>query len=1302
MADENTNISRTEKFQLPYLATAGKLTPSIESQRYITLDVQLEAIFNVLGNGVISGWELSKTAEPTNGVEGAAANNTLYIKLGKGHINYIAAETTEWYTMSNLPSGKMSYIYATTEEDTPLTKVPVFFFSTIPLTQDNIIALGTAEFDSTGVCTTIADGERKDIGFFNVLFNTILAHKHGQDGVPAVDLANDVKGILSPDSIADIPAERITSGIISPERFSMSHEDLLNAGTISHEDIDSLIEKLQKSNQRLFGDISASNLLTMIIELKKVYPNCDRYFRNLFVMVPGLDNNTFDNDSSFLEPTSAHDTNIVGNSYVNHDGQTIYFNTDAAVVNYNESYVTGAVSVGRTMHASSIDTTVEFRRGRYFSDYIEITGFEGDFDYGYGYGYGEGADYFDIFGISSGITDVYGTSYQYGYGTPDFETLFANNYGYGYGYEYIYNTTALEVSGHVSVRLKRGPVANTLFSKGSLPYYFNKPLASEYMADSTGVDDESLYWGTAPSGVTIYGPNVLTERLTYTPATGTDGAKFDQKIENPKLSVQFETAKDWTVYTNIFLTLKGALDEIAVEYYVQYPFGSSDFNDHGYYEEVLTDMQTVLEQYQWLLKITDSTGAYATTPIFAYDSAKVEQVNIGGLGHYRINVTANGDPLAFALDSFVGIAGVDITDIKKISIVCPSGYAPAINSVVEPCSWDEYIYSIGIGGVDAYMDDIVSDPSPNAIDQLYMVIPANEPAKLETISWLADEPSDSRVLVYIKSVDASDPESGDGFTLLEAASFGNFYSNKHRAGDSGGSASPSGSVVREPAGTHVELKVALQPSVDQAFTPTLHSVTLRYSTEGGEQEIIYDTEAEFYNCNKISNIDITDSNLKLEYFDEVKARRLGQLGKIQELVWSGNTYVDANRPDNTGSHLPLTLDEYLGGNTESSYGRVSAIKRMSDGNLAIADTLKDRVVIIDGRTHSFIKGFYGPKAYANKNSIAEKLKLAFVHYNSSTYTIFAGFSHKLSAVSTSQWSVWNIGGSEGGIKNFYIKPGTASTQDTVDILDCNGLDGNGGGGMVRIKLGDTNQARMDELIAQGGTLKLVLPTSFPLTAITVDAATNIDITTASVGDVDTGSFSQNIEVLEIYYESITRPIDLKCDSSDNLLLAQAIDSAYSMTEAPSILKFNPDTPPSTGTTAQIKFTGSDFSFDKEFLGSVEEIVTSDGESLILVADCNNKRVVLYDPAPDPSIPSTSYPEIYSSASLYPTCATLGSDNLYYITVADKTSSIGGSVVVTSGLSSSATSILEGDLSSPKDVYYIVDITDDSTRLLISS
>ena len=202
-----SNIAYTPKLRLPYINTIGQaITPDMERRRYLSLDVQLDALFSVLGNGVISGWEITTTAPP--GV--STQPNSIYITAGSGHINSLACETLSFSVISNLSGGTstfpgINYIYASTTDATPLTKEVHFFFSNTPLSQDNIIAIGLVTI--TGTTITINTADRVPIGFLSVLLASLVAHRHGKDGISAIDLASEVKGILASENIGDIPAE---------------------------------------------------------------------------------------------------------------------------------------------------------------------------------------------------------------------------------------------------------------------------------------------------------------------------------------------------------------------------------------------------------------------------------------------------------------------------------------------------------------------------------------------------------------------------------------------------------------------------------------------------------------------------------------------------------------------------------------------------------------------------------------------------------------------------------------------------------------------------------------------------------------------------------------------------------------------------------------------------------------------------------------------------------------------------------------------------------------------------------------
>lgn len=1272
--------SRTEKFQLPYLTAPGPVTPAMEAQRYLTLDVQMEALFSVLGNGIINGWELSFFLE--NGT--TKTNNTIYIKPGQGHINYVAAETFIWETVVGLWNGT-NYIYATIDEDTFISKLPIFFTSNIPLSQENIISLGIVDIEND-ICTRILPGDRREIGFITILLNSILTHQHGKDGITPVDLNTDVKGILASENLADIPAERITTGIISPERFSFSHEDLLKAGTITHEDIDSLIEKLQKPNQRLFGDISATNLLKMIIELKKVYPNCDRFFRNLIVVVPGLDNNTFDNPKSFLDPAYAHESTRYENGQTNYvslydldefgGNDLITFNQNAAVVDYKNSYIAGVVSSGSTTHAVSIDTEPEFRRGSFYPDYILISSIGNEFAYGYGYGYGEGLDFFNVFGISSGLTDEYGNLYCYGYGTTDFEEVFTEKYGYGYGYEYIFGRYGGGV-GNVNIKLQKGNYDTAFYHQGDV---MDDPDYNSIVASGSLIDPCTMYADddTKTSSGFPNINNILMHKYHYIPQLGESiqqisGERLIFNISGDENHLDWE---DWSTYTKLYLVLKNTSGApIKIFDFVDNPSPNLT-NNEVYYNGVYP--------YGWQMTITDKNGvAGSTIDVFPFE--KYSLCNLDSrvppwqeLSGYDSSVSPWKHTSDYSLNLLKGEnTGIDMSHISKITIKMTSGYSSLKGGEISPFDWNTYMYQIAIGGSEAYSDSVTS----NKIDKLYIVIPSNEAAKLETISWVADEPSDSRIAIFLRSVDAS--LTGDGFALLEGATWGNPYTNKARGSEE---AKPSGSVVNEQNGTHVEIKAVLYPSIDHALTPILHSITLRYSTAGGEQQQLYATDDDYVEHYTMYNVKIDANSLQILDSTEVKSRRLGHRESFKELYYGDpNTggYHVISRPDYYGNKLPMVLDQYLSEASVSTYNVVASVKKMSDGNLVIVDTLNDRVVIVDSITNEFVRGFYGGKSYSVICTAAPKFQLVFVHYNSVYGVLYAGFTHSVTDVKINYWSINTTEGD-----NYFLDD---EQGDTCIILPCN-LTATGGG-IVKITLGDYSKANLDEMLLSGGDISLTLP---------IDLAAYPAITpnnTIVPANIDSLSFNKKIESWEIYYDLISAPIDVKIDSSDNLLIAQAIKSGYSMTGAPSIYKFSPSYPPCVGGTSLLSVVNGTnpletFLFDSTYFGSVEEFLNSAGEQILLIADVNQKRVVLYNRNSTPPIVIPIY-TVATEISLYPSCATFGSNGKYYITLTDKGEGNGGKVVEKG---SEIKFFLDGHISNPKDVYYL----STSDKLLIST
>ena len=72
-------MKRTSKYQLGYFETNDITTAGPEMQRWETLDTQLYALFNVIGNGVINGWGLQ-----------ASSGLAITVAPGSGNVAFVS------------------------------------------------------------------------------------------------------------------------------------------------------------------------------------------------------------------------------------------------------------------------------------------------------------------------------------------------------------------------------------------------------------------------------------------------------------------------------------------------------------------------------------------------------------------------------------------------------------------------------------------------------------------------------------------------------------------------------------------------------------------------------------------------------------------------------------------------------------------------------------------------------------------------------------------------------------------------------------------------------------------------------------------------------------------------------------------------------------------------------------------------------------------------------------------------------------------------------------------------------------
>ena len=251
---------------------------------------------SIFGNGVLSGW--TATAEELF---------TISISPGVGNINFVAARTEFPATIRELVPNSINYIYAKKVERTRFAEdVDFIVWPTSDLGDPNFLLLAEVVVGSTSI-ESINNDLRQNIGFIELIKAAIKLHKHrgGSQNPTKIDLSSEVKGQLPSFRIADFDAEKITSGTFDLARMPlMDHQSLQNVGLLTHPQLDSFVKTLESSNKEIFGEISAANLLQLILAMKLLYDDSesafhvsdrwvDQYFINEFAIIPGITPNTF-------------------------------------------------------------------------------------------------------------------------------------------------------------------------------------------------------------------------------------------------------------------------------------------------------------------------------------------------------------------------------------------------------------------------------------------------------------------------------------------------------------------------------------------------------------------------------------------------------------------------------------------------------------------------------------------------------------------------------------------------------------------------------------------------------------------------------------------------------------------------------------------------------------------------------------------------------------------------------------------------------------------------------------------------
>jgi len=279
-------VGNTDIYKLGFLEAYQKVGEVIDmdERRFRTIEAQTYAIYTIFGNGVLDDDPLNPSWRIQN-VPGDETGQVVQITSGQGHVAWKSARTTVTVQVKlPPPSGSTTgnvytfWIYARANETTHDKRTVEFVASTVEISDpDNYIGLGAVVVDysftpPTVTCYNDAEHGRVNISLFNTLASLINKHKHigGANNPSRIDLGLHVQGKLDGSFLENLDLGTVTKGNLAPERLpKISHTILADIGTLTHPEIDSLLEAIENPSSYRLSDLHIANLLQLVLALKK-------------------------------------------------------------------------------------------------------------------------------------------------------------------------------------------------------------------------------------------------------------------------------------------------------------------------------------------------------------------------------------------------------------------------------------------------------------------------------------------------------------------------------------------------------------------------------------------------------------------------------------------------------------------------------------------------------------------------------------------------------------------------------------------------------------------------------------------------------------------------------------------------------------------------------------------------------------------------------------------------------------------------------------------------------------------------
>lgn len=317
---------QTTNYRLGYYVEGEFTDGTTEARRWDTLDSQLLGLYEVMGNGVISGWAVA-----------AGTGLSATVSSGYGVISFLSCNSADTITIPTLFASSTNYVYAIKTPSTYWDRSIALVTSlTLGGVTDGVL-LATVVTSATEV-TSVDNSVKTYVGLTNAAQEAVKQHRHiGGDLEPdLVNLATDVQGTLSQSNMPDLDASQVKTGVLDAKRIpKIDHvTGLTDQGVLTHAQLDSIVSSLSHANRKLMGETALVNLLQLILAIKHQWPGIDDYLVNEIAFIPGISpdslidvkNTTANVDTRTYAEGGEH--KIYGTSAAAYDVHTKTWNTE--------------------------------------------------------------------------------------------------------------------------------------------------------------------------------------------------------------------------------------------------------------------------------------------------------------------------------------------------------------------------------------------------------------------------------------------------------------------------------------------------------------------------------------------------------------------------------------------------------------------------------------------------------------------------------------------------------------------------------------------------------------------------------------------------------------------------------------------------------------------------------------------------------------------------------------------------------------------------------------------------------------